>query len=153
MLESDISARYAYISQDEKDSNWHIEPRYDKLPLDIPITYEYMGDSFLPVAWGAMPAAAEKASLLEEVSSVMLDAKIRTPHYYAGDSGEVFRVSDDGYETLLCVVTTFGDAHDIAYAMNHTFPKTDTTAFHQERRANQAKRTDALIKSLQSTSE
>jgi len=118
-----------------KPTDWHITLHYDHLPLGVTITYEYMGDYHLPVVWDELPhGRVELEKVAYQISEVALDGTFTTAYYWADHTGMVFLTDAQGIEHMVCMVNEWGDASEIAHALNATFPEGNTKAYNAEQR-------------------
>ena len=129
--------RHARARQSDSVSPWQITLCYDHLPLGvhISITHEYMGDYFLPVVWDTTPYdKLEQEAVAYQISEVALNGVFTTAYYWADHAGMVFLTDAQGIEHMVCMVNEWGDASEIAHALNATFPEGNTKAYNTEQR-------------------
>lgn len=144
----DPKYRHARVKKDEQ-GKWQIATCYDYLPLNTFITYEYRVDDFIPVVWDTLPASREEQeNVAVDAANKFLNAKVATPFYYTRDQGEVYLLTEEGYERLICITPHLGDAGEIAYAMNQTFPQGDTHAYQEEQGRRNVVRTQHIIRQI-----
>ncbi len=141
--------RYANATYDPPLGEWQITICCDQLPIGPPVTLEYMGDSFLPVVWEAEPQNETEREFVLDGITAALEASVLPVAYEAGDAGEVYRRNEDGSTTLLAVVSHWGNAYEIVYALNAAFPGGDTSAFHAAQRAKADADMAVLVAAMQ----